>query len=135
MSNELDVYKAEKRFQTLKAKGAVIDLTEKTFKSRNQNSYFHLALQFFGSEIGYSLDEAKQICKNYPCKEIYWKTKNGLKICRSTADLQKEEMTIVIDRFITYAAVEAHVSIPPADRTEFWKQFEIDASKNPHIGA
>mgnify|MGYP000156214549 CR=1 FL=1 len=54
-------------------------------------------------------------------------------MCRSTADLNKEEMTIVIDRFIAWAAIEAQVSIPPADRTEFWKQFEIEASKNKYL--
>lgn len=66
-------------------------------RSLNQNNYLHLLLGAFGSHFGYTLEEAKLVYKDIN-SEIYAYEKKGRKFFRSSADLDKAEMTITIDR-------------------------------------
>lgn len=67
-------------------------------RSLNQNNYLHLLLGYFGAELGYTIEEAKQIYKAMS-KDIYIYTKNDMAFIRSSAELSKEEMSKTIDKF------------------------------------
>lgn len=67
-------------------------------RSLNQNNYLHLLLGAFGSHFGYTLEEAKLIYKEINA-DIYAYEKKGRQFFRSSADLDKSEMTKSIDRF------------------------------------
>ena len=67
-------------------------------RSLNQNNYLHLLLGAFGSHFGYTLEEAKLIYKEINAN-IYGYEKKGRTFFRSSADLDKAEMTITIDKF------------------------------------
>lgn len=86
-------------------------------RSLNQNSYLHLILAYFGSEVGYTLEEAKTLYKRVN-SDIYLYEKNGAKFLKSSADLSKEDMMKSIDRFMQYSE-EQGVPLPKSDNQDF----------------
>jgi hypothetical protein len=114
---------ARRRLEQLIKKGALTDLTEVTKRSLSQNNYLHLILSYFALELGYSLNYVKlRIFKCTWNKDIFVTTKVSNKTgeqytdIRSTADLNKEEMSKAIDTFITKASLEANIRLPiPSD--------------------
>ncbi|MFA6619486.1 MAG: hypothetical protein WCT23_10585 [Candidatus Neomarinimicrobiota bacterium] len=103
MKKESD--KADVRYEHLKNKGAVIELTEKTNRSLNQNSYLHLLFGIFAIEYGCSIRFVKDRFFKETVNPDLFVTKRRDKILgdiielRSSADLTVEEMMTAIDRF------------------------------------
>jgi hypothetical protein len=86
-------------FHELVNKNAIIEVKKISPKrSINQNSYLHLIISAFGNHFGYTLEEAKQVYKNLNAN-IYFYEKNGIRFCRSSADLSVDEMTASIEKF------------------------------------
>ena len=93
------------RVDNLMEKGAVVELTEKAFRSPNQNRYLHLLIGVVAIETGNTLEDAKTYyfkkMVNPDLFQVYVKDNMGNTIdrLRSTAELTKEEMSTAIDRF------------------------------------
>ena len=86
-------------------RGAVVELTEKTFRSKSQNNYLHLLIGVVAMETGNTLSDVKEYYFKEICnsdlfhRQHFDKLGNCIDTIRSSADLTKEEMSIAIDRF------------------------------------
>ena len=89
---------------------AVVELTAKTFRSRNQNSYLHLLIGVVAIDTGNTLAFTKeQYFKRLVNPDLFIQEVTDLycgkvQVIRSTADLTKEEMSMAIDRFKKWGA-------------------------------
>ena len=121
--DNFEVAKSRRRLEQLIKKGALFELKEITKRSLSQNNYLHLILSYFALELGYSLSyvklnlfKCKWNRKMFVIKKVSPITGEQFTDIRSTADLDKEEMTKAITIFIEKAALEANIRLPiPSD--------------------
>lgn len=105
LSNDLHKTLFTTRVKMLMKRGSVIELAEKSMRTRGQNSYLHLLIGVVAMETGNTLDYCKQyyfkrLCnKDIFVKEVDDKFLGHLEVVRSSADLTSEEMSMAIDRF------------------------------------
>lgn len=135
LATQLDRQRIETRLASLKAKGAVVELTEKTFRSRNQNNYLHLLIGLVAMEVG----ETTAFVKDYYFKRlcnpdvfIIRKTDKyagDVETLRSSADLTVEEMTTAIDRFSRWGREQGWVMPEPGDDA-LLRDLEIEMGRN-----
>ena len=122
------------RMDNLMEKGAVVELTEKAFRSPNQNRYLHLLIGVVAIETGNTLEDAKTFyfkkVVNPDLFQVYVKDKMGNTIdrLRSTAELTKEEMSTAIDRFKRWGA-ENGIYMPNPDDVSLLKAIEIEMGR------
>ena len=111
------------RVDNLLEKGAVVEVTEKTFRSRNQNSYLHLLLGVVAMETGNTVEDVKrEYFKGMVNPDIFksYKTDtrgNSIAVYRSTSQVSKEEMSIAIDRFKKWGAENGIYMPNPGDES------------------
>ena len=123
LSDDLDLRRADARWEALKRKGATVDLTEKTVRTLNQNSYLHLIIGVVAMETGNTLEYTKQqYFKKLVNPDLFAREKmdrfmGKVPYLRSSAELTKEEMTQAIDKFIAWAASEGWYLPSPDDKT------------------
>lgn len=119
-------------FFQLKAKRCLVEIKEiKPKRSLNQNSYLHLLLGAFGNHFGYTLEEAKLIYKELN-KGIYEYEKKNRTFYRSSADLDKTEMTKSIDVFRQKSA-DAGFPLPTAENQDWLRQIGNDIERNGYL--
>lgn len=122
------------RVNNLVRKGVVVELTEKTFRSRNQNSYLHLLLGVVAMETGNTLEYCKEWYFKRLCnKDLFVFSRDDkyagkVEVIRSTADLTKEEMSIAIDRFKRWGA-ENGIYMPSPDDESLLRSIEIEMGR------
>jgi len=122
--------KADVRYEHLKKKGAVVELTEKTNRSLNQNSYLHLLFGIFAIEYGCSIRFVKDRFFKETVNPDLFVTKRRDKILgdvtelRSSADLSVEEMTTAIDRFKIWSSQTAGIFLPDSFTKE--ERYELE---------
>ena len=111
------------RVDSLMERGAVVELTEKTFRSKNQNSYLHLLLGVVAMETGNTLEDVKrEYFKDLVNPDIfrYYRTDNRgntIRVYRSSADVSKEEMSMAIDRFKRWGSQNGIYMPNPGDES------------------
>lgn len=122
------------RLKQLVKKKSLVDLTDKSKRSLNQNNYAHLLFSAFAIEYGCSLTYAKQIVfKEMVCPDIfvYEKINNlgvTIKEKRSSADILKEKMTECIGRFKEWSGKRG-IPLPDATDQGWLRSIEVEASK------
>ena len=107
LSKDSDRKRFQKRVFFLMRKNAKADLTEKkTQRSNSQNKYLHVLFGLFGIDKGFTLEESKTFFKRKASFMIIEKELEGAKVkfLRSTANLDKSEMTDFIDIVRTVAS-------------------------------
>lgn len=135
LRNPLDRERFKRRCNALYSKQGIVDLTEKTQRSSNQNRYIHLLIGYLAIETGNSLDYVKEIFyKRAANKELFIREKEDeilgkVEYLRSSADLSKEEMTLSIDRFRNWSSQTAGIYLPAANEQEFLASIEYEMSK------
>lgn len=135
LSSELDRQKFTVRMRSLWAKGAVVEFTEKAFKTPNQNRYLHLLIGIVAMETGNSLEDTKrEYFKGMVNPDIFkvYKTDNRgntISTYRSITDVSKEEMSIAIDRFKRWG-YENGIYMPNPDDLSLLKEIEIEMGRN-----
>lgn len=135
LRNPLDRERFKRRCNALYSKQGIVDLSEKTQRSSNQNRYIHLLIGYLAIETGNSLDYVKEIFyKRAANKELFVREKEDeilgkVEYLRSSADLSKEEMTLSIDRFRNWSSQTAGIYIPAANEQEFLASIEYEMSK------
>lgn len=100
-------------------------------RSLSQNSFFHLLVGYFGSQIGYYPDEAKTYVKRQ-MRDIFAYEKHGEVFLRSSADLTKDEMSQVIERLYLLAG-NLGVEIPLVDNAETRSLMMNEIERAKHI--
>lgn len=119
LSDEHDRQRFNERVAGVLDNEKTVELTVKSHKrTLAQNAYFHLALSWFGLEFGYTRFEMKQIIKDL-FDDLFVYTKNNIQFKRSTADLTKDEMTVLIDRFRAWSNDQCGLYIPSPDDRHF----------------
>lgn len=122
------------RMDSLMEKGAVVELTEKAFRSPNQNRYLHLLIGVVAIETGNTLEDAKKWYFKETCNPDLFhvqhrdKMGNCIDHIRSTAELTKEEMSTAIDRFKRWGA-ENGIYMPNPDDASLLKAIEIEMGR------
>lgn len=130
----LDRERFAERANALIRKGAVVELTDKNGRSRNQNSYLHLVLGVVAMEVG--------VTRDY-CKEYYFKRlvnpdifvrivkdplAGEIQVTRTSKDLTMEEASVAIDRFKRWCAEEG-IYIPSPEDEARLKDIEIEMGR------
>ena len=122
------------KMDNLMEKGAVVELTEKAFRSPNQNRYLHLLIGVVAIETGNTLEDAKMWYFKETCNPDLFhvqhrdKMGNCIDHIRSTAELTKEEMSTAIDRFKRWGA-ENGIYMPNPDDASLLKAIEIEMGR------
>ena len=132
LSKEIDVQRAQRRFDTLLEEKTVMEIIKKVVHTRKQRSYMHLIRGWFALETGYTLSETRQIYRRVN-RQTYEYEKNGIPFERETSDLNIEKMSLCIDRWRNYSAEKAGVYLPEANEEKFLTEIEIELSKNRHV--
>lgn len=126
LSSPLDEQNARTRLELLVKRGSVVELTEKKPKrSLSQNAYLHLLLGYFASQTGNTLEWVKQQYYKKLCNpDIFIGEREDrflgrVKYVRSSADLRTDELSLTVERFRNWAAVEAGIYLPePTNEAE-----------------
>ena len=117
IKGELFVYKNEMfREYLLSLSEKILDVVVKEHKesrSDRQNKYAHgVVFKMISDETGYSLEEAKDLCKSMFLKK--WVTVNGkeIEIVRGSADLNTKEFEDFMEDCRRWAAQELSINVP-----------------------
>ena len=134
LGSQIDKQRFVTRAKALMQKGAVIELTEKAFRTPNQNRYLHLLIGIVAMETGNSLEDAK-VCyfKRIVNPDIFCIKKtdrfgNTIDVLRSSADLSQEEMSMAIDRFKKWGA-DNGIYMPNPDDASLLREIEIEMGR------
>lgn len=130
---------AIEKFKFLISKGKTFELKMKVPKrSISQNNYLHLILTWFALETGYTFEETKQdIFKNHVNSNLFYDGDFEGKIegvivqrWRSSASLDKQEMTLAIDRFRNFSSKELGIYLPEPKDLALLQELENEISKH-----
>lgn len=129
---------SRKRFSTrVKAlwdAGAVVELTDKRRRTNPQNAYLHVALGILAMETGNSLESIKQeVFKRRVNPDLFIVEKDDpilghIQTLRSSRDLDKEEMSKAIDRYLKFCA-DNGVYIPSPEEEDILREAEYEIAK------
>lgn len=134
LATDLDQERFVNRANALLQKGVVVELTEKTFRSPNQNRYLHLLIGVVAMDTGVGLEYAKrEYFKKLVNRDIFIIKKSDkfageIEDVRSSADLTIEEMSMAIDRFKRWGA-ENGFYMPNPEDTALLKEIEIEMGR------
>ena len=136
-SNELHAAQARARLEKLIRERKVFDLTEKKpQRSLNQNAYLHVLISYFACQIG---ETAEYVKREYFKKLVNPVTfireredrfLGRIKYLRSSADLDRDEMTLCIDRFRSWSAAQAGIYLPSPDEGRLISLMELEIERN-----
>lgn len=124
-----DIAEAQRLLSQLTVDKKTVEIKEvKPRRSLQQNAYVHLLISAFGANLGYSLSESKELYKRLPGnKELYVYTKDvggkPMEFTRSSADLNKDEMTKSIETLREWSAKMGY-PLPAADNVEELRRLE-----------
>lgn len=136
LSNPWDRQKFKDKVNQLYKEHTYVELKKKkTQRSLSQNSYLHLLLGYFASEFGFTLDEVKIDLYKRKCNRDIFEAvrinKRGQKVrmLRSSADLDKREMTLSIERFRNWSASECGLYLPAPNEGDalLYAQQQLDS--------
>lgn len=129
---------SRKRFSTrVKAlwdAGAVVELTDKRRRTNPQNAYLHVAIGILAMETGNSLESIKQeVFKRKVNPDLFIVEKEDpilghIQTLRSSRDLDKEEMSTAIDRYLKFCA-DNGVYIPSPEEEDMLREAEYEIAK------
>lgn len=134
LSQRLDRERFATRCRYLTEKAAVVEVTERTFRSGSQNRYLHLLIGLVALEVGASAEYVKTTYfKRLVNPDTFVLTSNDpyageVETLRSTAALTKEEMSTAIDRFKNWGREQGWIMPDPGD-TEILRQIEIELNR------
>lgn len=123
------------KVDNLLERGVVVELTEKTFRSKNQNNYLHLLIGVVAMETGNTLADVKDLYFKRLCnRDLFITTKTDkfageVEVVRSSADLTKEEMSIAIDRFKRWGSQNGIYMPNPVDES-LLREIAIEMGRN-----
>lgn len=136
-SNELHAAQARARLDKLIAEKKVFDLTEKkNQRSLSQNAYLHVILAYFACQYGETLEYVKmEYFKRLVNPGTFIRERDDrflgrIQYLRSSSDLDKDEMTLCIDRFRNWSSSKAGVYLPNPDEGRLISLMEMEIERN-----
>ena len=136
LSNPLQCENFKVKSEALAKKGCIVELTEKKpQRTSSQNRYLHSILAYFGLEVGETAEYVKRhyfkiLCnKDIFIREVEDKFLGRVKVLRSSADLDTEEMTRAIERYRNWCSTQG-CYIPSPEEHLMIQQMEIEISRN-----
>ena len=136
LNKPLDRDRFSTRVQHLMDRAAIVEMTEKAYRTGNQNRYLHALIGAVALELGETLDYVKRVyykmTANYSLFVMMKDDrvlKQSVTVLRSSADLTKEEMNASITRFKIWAAKEG-IYLPEPEDAERLKEIEYLITKN-----
>lgn len=135
LSNEFQRKAFLARCEDCLDKALVVELTTKSFRSRNQNSYLHLLIGVVAMETGNTLAFTKEMYfKKLVNGDIFCVMKDDpimgrVQVLRSTSDLTMEETSMAIDRFKKWGSENGFYMPNPGDES-LLKEIEIEMGRN-----
>lgn len=135
LKNPVDRDRFKRRCNALFKKQGVVELSEKTQRSGQQNRFLHLLLGYLAIETSNTLEYVKEVFyKRAANREIFVREKDDeilgkVEYVRSSAELTKEEMTLSIDRLRDWSSQTAGVYLPAANEHEFLASIEYEMSR------
>lgn len=135
LKNPYDRAKFKEKANALVLAQEYVELKKKhTQRSLAQNSYLHLLLGYFASEFGFTVDEVKIDLYKRKCNSDIYEKRNINKrgqtvtVLRSSTDLDKQEMTLSIERFRNWSSAECGLYLPAPDEGEalFYAQQQVE---------
>ena len=136
LSNPFHAQQARARLEILISRGATADLTEKTSRTRDQNSYLHLAIRYLAMCLGEEPDYVKeQYYKRHCNADLFVRSRfdknlrKEVSFLRSSRELSVEEMSLSIDRLLTFAVVELGEYIPTPDDHRMVQAMETEVER------
>lgn len=136
LGNELSRQQFAARAAHLMEGKSIVELTEKRQRTGSQNRYLHVIIGLLAIETGNTLDYVKRNYYKYGCnKDLFLVTKpdpilgRDVPFLRSSRDLSKEEMSLSIDRFRTWAAQQGYYLPSPEDEA-LVAQAELEVERN-----
>lgn len=134
LTTPLDQERFAARANALLQKGSVVELKEKTLRSRNQNSYLHLIIGVVAMEVGVTIDYAKrEYFKKLVNRDLFIRKEHDrfsgeIEVIRSSAELTIEEMRIAVDRFQRWSA-ENGFYLPSPEDADRLRDIEIEMGR------
>ena len=119
-----------------KREGIVEFTSKKRQRSLPQNRYLHVILSYFASQYGESMEYVKEkFFKDVCNRELFYELVNDRILgyterVRSTADLTTEEMSLAIERFRDFCAMNAGIYIPSSDEHRLLELAEIEVERH-----
>lgn len=135
LKNPLDRERFKRRCNALFVKQSVVELSEKTIRSNQQNKYLHLLLGYLAIETGNTLDYAKEIFyKRNANREIFVREKDDeylgkVEYLRSSATLSQEEFSTSIDRLRDWSSQVAGIYLPAPDEEQILASIEVEMDR------
>lgn len=123
------------RVDLLLEKGAVVEMTERTFRTKNQNNYLHLLIGVVAMDTGNTLAFTKDVYfkrlvnPDIFCVEKEDRIMGKVSVLRSSAELTKEEMSTAIDRFKRWGA-ENGIYMPNPGDESLLREIAIEMGRN-----
>lgn len=128
-SNKIEADRARGRLEKLIDDGKIFELTDKSIRSLNANSYFHLLCAYYGFSNGYTTEEAKTFVKAKICPDIYAYEKDGVTHYRSITIVSAEDFTLTISMFKEYSAKITGLKLPDSEDKDFLEWIRAEESK------
>ena len=129
LNKEIDRQQFRQRAKYLFENRKRVELKEKRgARTLQQNKYFHLICGWYGLELGYTLEEIKELIKREIAAGVFAYEKSGKTFHRGTSELDTKEMTIVIDIVRNHAS-ENGVYLPAPNETEQLRSLEEQLSR------
>lgn len=135
-SNPLDKANFLLRAKKLADEGKVVELKEKKpRRTLSQNNFLWLCLAYWGTQTGYTKEEAEAIYKKVN-RAIYYTKKviadEEVVYIRHTYELDTSEMTDSIERFRNWAVQNdaCPVYIPSPEDRDLIQRMEIEVERN-----
>lgn len=136
LNNPLDRERFKRRCNALFKKQGIVELSERTIRSNQQNKYLHLLLGYLAIETGNTLDYAKEVFyKRTANKDIFVRIKDDdllgkVEYLRSSATLSQEEFSTSIDRLRDWSSQTAGIYLPSPNEEQFLASIEVEMSRH-----
>lgn len=130
LQNDLSLAQFKARAKKLIERGALVELTDKTIRSSQQNRYLHALLGAMALETGNTLEYVKlEYYKKTANPSIFVVPKKDVILgesydIRSSAELTVEEMNLSISRFKEWAGQEGYY-LPEEGDEAILREIEI----------
>lgn len=140
LSDEYGRKMAETRWRYLMAKGlhgqVIVELTDKTVRSLDQNAYLHVLLGCLAMHVGLPLRETKEeIYKAVVNPDLYVRERDvpgvgKVRVLLSSRDLSVEDMSKSIDRLRNFASMELGCYLPSSDERSLLRSIELEMDRH-----
>lgn len=136
LKNPLDRERFKRRCNALFKKQGIVELSEKTIRSNQQNRYAHLLMGYLAIETGNTLEYVKEVFyKRAANKDIFLRIKDDellgqTEYLRSSANLSQEEFSMSIDRLRDWSSQVAGIYLPSPNEEQFLASIEVEMSRH-----